>query len=834
MDPLLALGATCNVLQRFDLTWKLLSGARAIYQSVDGAAPDAVFLEALLENVAGLQRSISASGLPPRLYALCKLSEDLAVELSAILDTLKTRGPRRRWQSFKVALREIWAKKEINNFMLRIQQLQTTNFKRCSVSHDTLITRCLLRDKQSALYQKVLSLKEMTHNLGANLDTHVDDLRDKVVDQLSHVETANVENMIEHLCEDVQQLSISPSAEVERISRQIEALSNVIAQLQTDMQRTRQLQGLLKVLKSESLEFRMESISTAHTRTFEWVLDSEKDDCSNPTNFTSWLQNADTREIFWVRGKPGSGKSTLMKFLCNDSRTLEHLRDWAGEQNSLVIDKHFPWSAGASLQKSCRELARSLLFDVLRQCPKHLREAEKCLDHEVSTDEALGNGSHNALALWELLNILINENPATCICFFIDGLDEFEDGSEVVVILLKELARHQNAKLEDLTQRDIQMYVSETLMSNQRFKRLSEQDGTAAQLMEEIVQKSDGVFLWVYLADSTSFLWKRLRSFPTDLEEFFCRMLRDIPPIYRSKTVQTFQTAMVPTASMPAMVYHYIERSEETDGFPLEDHWISSSEDEVATIIQETTLKLDGWKKGLLEVVHHHRDRRPNYQLSKVEFIHRTVFDFFQELKTVHDLFDTHSDPGFDSKTQFTDYNVIMDIFYYAALVPDDAWKIQPLRVHNQEWKDTPTANTMCEYAAEYGLKEYIDEIVWTCNLVHEGSDNRSLEELYTNMLWIALRLKRTSDRHERPWGSIVGLVSFLVDGGANPNQGLGDTKIWQQFVFDFKHRLVKGDACIAEICRLLVMGGADPDVQGLGSQAFLGYEMGLVLPYGH
>ncbi|KAK4207346.1 NACHT nucleoside triphosphatase [Rhypophila decipiens] len=691
----------------FDLTWKLISGARAIYQSVDGAAPDAVFLEALLENVAGLRRSISASGLPPRLHALCKLSEDLAVELSGILDTLKTR---------------------------------------------------------------VLSLKEMTQNLGANLDTHVDDVRDKVVDQLSHVKTANVETLIEHLCEDVQQLSIRPSAEIERISRQIEALSNAMAQLQADVHTTRDLQGVLRFLKFESLEFRLDSISTAHRRTFEWVLDGEEDDTRGPTNFTSWLQNPDSRAIFWVRGKPGSGKSTLMKFLCNESRTVEHLREWAGEQNPLVIAKHFFWSAGASLQKSLEGLVHSLLFDILRQCPDHLRVAERRFYHRVNDAETLIVETLRPGALWEMLQDLIRENPTTRICFFIDGLDEFQDESGIIVHFVEVLARHQNTKvcvssrpwaefilrfggnssnllkLEDLTKRDIQMYVSETLMSNQRFKRLSEQDGTAAQLMEEIVQKSDGVFLWVYLvvrsllegmkyADST--------SFPTDLEEFFCRMLRDIPPVYRSKTVQTFQTAMVPTASMPAMVYHYIERSEETDGFPLEDHWIPPSENEVATLIQETTLKLDGWTKGLLEVVHHHRDRRPSYELSKVEFIHRTVFDFFQESKTVHDLFDTHSDPEFDvydrlchgllayvkfhpqSKTQFTDYNVIMDIFNYAAPVADDAWRIQrihpvldetgrTLRVDNQDWKDTPTANTMCEYAAGYGLKDYIDEIVRT------------------------------------------------------------------------------------------------------------------------
>jgi hypothetical protein len=126
MDPLSALSATCNVLQLFDLTWKLLSGARTVYKSVDGAAPNTAFLEATLENVTQLRDSINAQkDHSPRLKKLCKLSEAVADDLSAILATLKACAPQRKWQSFKVALREIRTKKEISDFLLRIQQLQT-------------------------------------------------------------------------------------------------------------------------------------------------------------------------------------------------------------------------------------------------------------------------------------------------------------------------------------------------------------------------------------------------------------------------------------------------------------------------------------------------------------------------------------------------------------------------------------------------------------------------------------------------------------------------------------------------------------------------------------
>ncbi|KAK4446290.1 NACHT nucleoside triphosphatase [Podospora aff. communis PSN243] len=889
MDPLSALSATCNVLQLFDLAWKLLSGARTVYKSVDGATPNAAFLEATLDNVTQLRDSINAQkGLSPRLEKLCKLSEAVAADLSGILATLKSSAPQRKWQSFKVALRDIRTKKEIGDFLLRIQQLQTQ-----------VVTEVqfLMMNKQSALHQEVASLEQITKDLGANLDTHVDDLRKEVVHQLSQVKTTNVESMMEHLSEDVQRLSIRQPAEFESLSRQIDALSTAIAQLQREMQETKSMQGLLKLLQFERLDFRFESISVAHRKTFEWVFRDQDSETIPISGFEDWLRNTeDSPGIFWVRGKAGSGKSTLMKFLCNDYRTAENLRVWAGQDAHLVIAKHFFWNPGSSLQKSFEGLLQSLLFDILRQCPKQLRDAErriKLRNIGATSRHHLGSMTLHTPLLWGVLQETIRTNPATKICFFIDGLDEYNGSSESIITLVNTLATYENTKVcvssrpwaefilafgaddslvlkvEDLTADDIHRYVYETLMANDRFKRLANQDVTLMGLMDEIVRKSDGVFLWVYLvvrsllegmkyADSTRFLWKRLRSFPVDLDEFFHHMLLGISPIYRTKAVNVFKIAMAATASMPAMMYHYIEQTEEIEGFPLGYPWTPVSQTDFVTSIEDMVLRLDGWTKGLLEVVHHGR-AGPDFALSKVEFLHRTVRDFFEESTTIQDMFETHSDPDFDasgmicygllaftkfhpqSGTEYTDYDVIMDIFYHAAMISDDAWRIRhvhpvldeagwAIRVGNRDWKNTPTVNTMCEYAAEYGLSGYIDEILQNCDPVYLVSDNRSVEELYTQLLWIALRSKRTSTQHERPWQSIAGFVLFLVERGANPNKWYGESTIWQQFLSDFGDRVKQRDGSVLEICRVLIMGGADPDVPWLDST--FRHRIALVLPY--
>jgi hypothetical protein len=51
---------------------------------------------------------------------------------------------------------------------------------------------------------------------------------------------------------------------------------------------------------------RRAAIKTAHKRTFEWIFRDE----TSP--FMVWLRSG--RDIFWISGKAGSGKSTLMKY----------------------------------------------------------------------------------------------------------------------------------------------------------------------------------------------------------------------------------------------------------------------------------------------------------------------------------------------------------------------------------------------------------------------------------------------------------------------------------------------------------------------------------------
>ena len=88
-------------------------------------------------------------------------------------------------------------------------------------------------------------------------------------------------------------------------------------------------------------------------------------------------------------------------------------------------------------------------------------------------------------------------------------------------------------RLQDLTRADIESFVVDRLRSSEVFQRLASNDPTSALiLIQEIVEKSDGIFLWVKLVarslpvgfrsrDTIPDLQKRLRLFPRELEPLY-------------------------------------------------------------------------------------------------------------------------------------------------------------------------------------------------------------------------------------------------------------------------------------------------------------------------
>lgn len=68
-------------------------------------------------------------------------------------------------------------------------------------------------------------------------------------------------------------------------------------------------------LRHDAAGYRLSDVEAQYQSTFELIFGKER------ANYTEWLEAPGS--IFWVSGKPGSGKSTIMKMVREDRRTVE-------------------------------------------------------------------------------------------------------------------------------------------------------------------------------------------------------------------------------------------------------------------------------------------------------------------------------------------------------------------------------------------------------------------------------------------------------------------------------------------------------------------------------
>ena len=152
--------------------------------------------------------------------------------------------------------------------------------------------------------------------------------------------------------------------------------------------------ALLHALDFADRTHRQQEIAEAHQRTFSWIFDDQEGDETGHitagretrpwSSFIEWLREERTpRGIYWMNGKAGSGKSTLMRFVANHVETHRHLRHWAGNAD-LQVSSFFFWNSGTGLQHSRPGLLRSLLFETLENRPDLTRKLFKAEWEELT------------------------------------------------------------------------------------------------------------------------------------------------------------------------------------------------------------------------------------------------------------------------------------------------------------------------------------------------------------------------------------------------------------------------------------------------------------------
>jgi len=129
---------------------------------------------------------------------------------------------------------------------------------------------------------------------------------------------------------------------------------------------------ILGSLQFQSMRERFEAVDESHATTFAWVFRPIQNTVQYAEGrrwgeFGAWLESG--TGLYWINGKAGSGKSTLMKYIVSHDKTSSLLRRWA-ENLKLCTSDFFFWNSGSKQQCSQAGLFRSLLYEILGQHPE--------------------------------------------------------------------------------------------------------------------------------------------------------------------------------------------------------------------------------------------------------------------------------------------------------------------------------------------------------------------------------------------------------------------------------------------------------------------------------
>jgi hypothetical protein len=487
------------------------------------------------------------------------------------------------------------------------------------------------------------------------------------------------------------------SSQPERYTRRINMLG--VTQEEERSLRNAVERSVLASLTFEGMTRRLEEVSDAHEVTFDWVFqdNSQRFFCAN---FADWLESGSG--IYWVNGKAGSGKSTLMKFIWEHSETIARLNNWANE-TPLVVTNFFFWNSGSTEQKSQKGVLQSILHDIFTQCPDLITVLLPSVWAKYYSHHLYDLSGTTLSKFWtgrKLLKvfkeIVIQIQDRIRLCLFIDGLDEYEGDHEELGRLFKEISSYSHVKfclssrpwvvfqdlfkdlpslrLQDITAGDIKRFVEAKLRSRHEFEILAARDPRpASNLIDAIVQRADGVFLWVELVvrslmqglrnrDTLPDLQRRLLVFPKELGPLYEHLLDMIEPFYKDWASRAFQimrasqnqrncvistTEYSPPLTTLAL-YFAINEDADAEQIVGED----GKFERILEKCRDTQTQVTARCAGLLEIKEDTQGRCHQYTLTglpsqTIKWLHRTARDYIENPSRWSAMVKLTSDPNF-------------------------------------------------------------------------------------------------------------------------------------------------------------------------------------------
>ncbi|KAL6826497.1 hypothetical protein V8C40DRAFT_244386 [Trichoderma camerunense] len=389
----------------------------------------------------------------------------------------------------------------------------------------------------------------------------------------------------------------------------------------------------LQSLAFKQMQNRGNDIEHAVPGTCEWLL--------KHNTYVEWA--ASPGDLLWIKGNPGTGKSTLLKHALSKQCDIP-----SAKENDLVMSFFFH-GRGDALQKTSLGFLRSLLHQILKQAPKaliHLVKAYRRKRKEMGHPPEKWEWHEEEL--WKLLDKslpwLLKDRS---IWLFVDALDECGEGDAKRLVrkiecLLKKLSPFPNQTyfnicfscrhypilssrgrfqicLEKENKSDISTYVQSEL------KLSSFQEPTPSMIQNSITSRASGVFLWARLVveqiqdleldgAGANRIKVAICMTPQHLHELYKKLILDMTSS-SLKLIQWICFAMRPLSTEElrwALVidvrFSSLQECQESENYiPHRKR------------MEQQVIKLS---RGLAEVI-------PGSDTDVIQFIHQSVKDFF-------------------------------------------------------------------------------------------------------------------------------------------------------------------------------------------------------------
>jgi ankyrin repeat protein len=394
--------------------------------------------------------------------------------------------------------------------------------------------------------------------------------------------------------------------------------------------------SLMDALAFDQMDTRLQTISTAHAKTCQWLFAREE--------YKTWRDPGALRVhngFFWIKGKPGAGKSTLMK------SALRY-----GEKAHGDVSISFFFNArGDELQRSTQGMLRSLLYQLIEHMPHlshFLPKPKRHPGRQLWRNEGLKDTFEAAILMLGPVQVTCyvdaldecGDREARAMVEFFDAIGKAAIEAEVGFRVLLSSRRYPHITIENCQELELEGQEGHEadIADYVRCKLKIGKSKIASEIQAAIQARASGVFLWVVLVirilnecdarGKKHLLKQRFETIPDGLSELFDEILRRDTHA-SDELLLTFQCILFAQRPLTREELYFAIAMDSSDE-NIED-W---DRDEITTEVMERFL-LDA-SKGLAEMT---KGKYPT-----VQFIHESVKEYLLStgLKTLQpDLFET-------------------------------------------------------------------------------------------------------------------------------------------------------------------------------------------------